>query len=54
LRYKLSEKEREKLLKLLEETLVSKDKVKKRELGKYEDKIIISENFNEPMPDFVS
>jgi hypothetical protein len=49
---KLSEKEREELLKLLEETLVSKNKVKKRELGKYEGKIIISENFNEPLPDF--
>jgi hypothetical protein len=49
---KLSEMEREELFKLLEETQIPKTKVKKREIGKYEGKIMISEDFNEPLTDF--
>lgn len=49
---KLSEKEREELFKLLEEAQISKTKLKKREIGKYEGKIMISEDFNEPLSDF--
>jgi len=49
---KLSEKEREELFKLLEEAHIPKTKLKKREIGKYEGKIMISEDFNEPLTDF--
>ncbi|MCH6197971.1 hypothetical protein MMU07_00155 [Aquiflexum sp. LQ15W] len=45
---KLSEKEKQELLKLLEEALTPKVEEKKREIGKYEGKIFISEDFNEP------
>lgn len=49
---KLSEKEKEELLKLLEEALNQKVVGKKREIGKYEGKIFVSEDFNEPLSDF--
>jgi hypothetical protein len=49
---KLSEKEREELFKLLEEAQIPKTKLKKREIGKYDGKIMISEDFNEPLTDF--
>lgn len=49
---KLSEKEREELFKLLQDALIPKTEVKKREIGKYEGKIMISEDFNEPLTDF--
>ena len=49
---KLSEKEREDLFKLLEEAQIPKTKLKKREIGKYEGKIMISEDFNGQLSDF--
>jgi hypothetical protein len=49
---KLSEKEREELFKLLEEAQIPKTKLKKREIGKYEGKIFVSDDFNDPLTDF--
>jgi hypothetical protein len=49
---KLSEKEKEELLKLLEEALNPKVEGKKREIEKYEGRIFISDDFNEPLSDF--
>jgi hypothetical protein len=48
---KLSEKEREELFKLLEEAQIPKTKLKKREIGKYEGKIMITDDFNDPSAD---
>ena len=48
----LSEKEREELFKLLQDALISKTEVKKREIGKYEGKIFLSDDFNDPLSDF--
>jgi hypothetical protein len=44
---KLSEKEKEELMKLIKESLNPSVEGKKREIGKYEGKIFISDDFNE-------
>lgn len=49
---KLSEKEKEELLNLLSEALNPKSGKGKREIGKYEGKIFVSDDFNEPLSDF--
>lgn len=48
----LTEDEKEELRKLLQKTITSVTLGKERVLGKFDGRIIISEDFNEPLPDF--
>lgn len=49
----LSGKGKENPVKLLKESIEATSEVKKREMGKYEGKIMMSEDFNDPLTDFV-